>query len=178
MIWRGGRGGGGGGKGAYLVSAIPAKALYQAKKAARRPKPPPACCSDVAAPALPLALANSEHESMRKARSRVKNRRKNMMVDRSVQSSRMNVKMNQPARKKPSTEASSLASVYASSAWKPGVRRMAYESQKPPYDDSAVAPNVLPTAISLVARLAEKTQWYRNLSECMRARAKKQSRHT
>ncbi len=74
-----------------------------------------------------------------------------MMVDRSVQSSRMNVKMNQPVRKKPSTEASALASsAYASSAWKPGVSSMAYDSQKPPYDDSAVAPNVLPTAISLV----------------------------
>ena len=31
----------------------------------------------------------------------------------------------------------------------PGVRIMAKESQKPPYEDNAVAPKVLPTAISL-----------------------------
>jgi hypothetical protein len=31
----------------------------------------------------------------------------------------------------------------------PGVRIMANEIQNPPYEDSAVAPKVLPTAISL-----------------------------
>ena len=31
----------------------------------------------------------------------------------------------------------------------PGVRTIANEIQKPPYEDRAVAPNVLPTAISL-----------------------------
>lgn len=37
-----------------------------------------------------------------------------------------------------------------STIWNPpGVRMMANESQKPPYEDRAVAPNVLPTAISL-----------------------------
>ena len=32
----------------------------------------------------------------------------------------------------------------------PGVRIIAYEIQNPPYDERVVAPNVLPTAISLL----------------------------
>ena len=37
------------------------------------------------------------------------------------------------------------------SIWNPpGVRMIAKEIQKPPYEDRAVAPNVLPTAISLI----------------------------
>jgi hypothetical protein len=33
--------------------------------------------------------------------------------------------------------------------WKKGVRTIAKEIQKPPYEESAVAPKVFPTAISL-----------------------------
>ena len=36
----------------------------------------------------------------------------------------------------------------------PGVRMIAYEIQKPPKDESAVAPKVLPTAISLEKKSA------------------------
>lgn len=85
----------------YLVSAIPAKALYQARNAASIPKPPPALVSVVAEWAAPLLAAYSPQANMRKAKSRVKNSMKNMMVDRRVQSRRMVVKMNQPVRKKP-----------------------------------------------------------------------------
>lgn len=84
-----------------LESAIPANALYQAKKAASMPKTPPAFCRPRAAVSAPLFLAYSEQKRNKKARSRVKKRLKNMMVERRVQSRRMVVKMNQPVRNKP-----------------------------------------------------------------------------
>lgn len=56
-------------------------------------------------------------------------------------------------RKKPNEfakpRAPSPASIEAMMSKPPGVRIIANESQKPPYDDRAVAPKVLPTAISL-----------------------------
>lgn len=91
-------------KAAYLLSAIPEKALYHARKAAIMPKPPPALVSLLAESRAPLSSAYSAQASMRNARSRVKKSRKNMTVERSVQSSRMVVKMNQPVRKKPIAE--------------------------------------------------------------------------
>ena len=82
----------------YLSSAIPAKALYHAKKAANRPKYPPALIN-------PVLLLPSESEykcprnKNRNAKSKVKNSMKNATVERSVQIKRRVVKMNQPARK-------------------------------------------------------------------------------
>jgi hypothetical protein len=54
-------------------------------------------------------------------------------------------------RKKPmeSRKASALWPPSAVTTLKLGVRMRPKEIQKPPYDDSAVAPKVLPTAISL-----------------------------
>ena len=90
--------------------------------------------------------------SMRKARSRVKKREKNATVERSVQISRRKVKINHPIRYRPK-EFKKVASLIlarpVSMAKPPGVRIMANDNQKPPYDERAVAPNVLPTAISL-----------------------------
>jgi hypothetical protein len=90
---------------------------------------------------------------MRKARSSVKKRKKKATVDRRVHISRRKVKMNQPIRKRPkeSRKVLSLISWRALSIAKPGVRIIAKEIQKPPYDDRAVAPKVLPIAISLVS---------------------------
>lgn len=77
------------------VSAIPARALYQANRAARRPNAPPAMvrpwCGFPSASSLRYEMARK-----RKARSRVKKREKNATVDFRVQSRRMVVKMNQP----------------------------------------------------------------------------------
>jgi hypothetical protein len=82
--------------------------------------------------------------------SRKKNRQKKATVDRSVQITRMVVNMNQPARKKPMAWLRSSGVEYADTISKPpGVRIIAYEIQNAPYDEKAVAPNVLPTAISL-----------------------------
>ena len=94
--------------------------------------------------------------------SKKKNNKKKATVERSVQSSSTNVKMNQPSRKNPKAFAKSLTPApvgfpvvlsvvaYAATISKPpGVRTIAKESQKPPYEDRAVAPKVLPTAISL-----------------------------
>jgi len=134
------------------VSAIPAKALYHARKAASMPKPPPALVSFSADLRAPLLVAYSPQASMRKARSSVKKSMKNMTVDRSVHSNRMKVKTNQPVRKKPSAEFNESPELSNAAATpKLGVRMRAYEIQKPPYEDRAVAPKVLPTAISLSA---------------------------
>ncbi len=82
----------------HLESAIPAKALYQARKAASRPKTPPALLRLVAVLVAPSSLAKAALARHRKARSSVKNREKNMTVERSVKSSIMVVKINQPMR--------------------------------------------------------------------------------
>ena len=43
---------------------------------------------------------------------------------------------------------------------------MAKESQKPPYEDSAVAPKVLPTAISLRVKSVQGNQnWHASLPD-------------
>ncbi len=56
-------------------------------------------------------------------------------------------------RKNPTTSsnpaAPSAPMTVSSIAKPPGVKIIAKEIQKPPYDESAVAPKVLPTAISL-----------------------------
>ena len=100
----------------YLLSAIPANALYQARKAAIIPKPPPACVSLWAISVVPLLAANSPQASIRKAKSRVKNSMKNMTVDRKVHKSKMVVNMNQPVRKKPTADAPIFGSI-AVAAW-------------------------------------------------------------
>jgi hypothetical protein len=92
----------------------------------------------------------------RKAMSSVKKRKKNATVERRVHSSKMKVKMNQPMRKRPKelrNAASDLATSCVSMLTGAGMSTMAKEIQKPPYEDSAVAPKVLPTAISLVCGL-------------------------
>lgn len=133
-----------------LLSWIPAKALYQAKNAAKKPNRPPVFCRAKAAVALPKSLAYCSMARNKKHRSRVKKRRKKATVDRRVQRRMMVVKMNQPVKKKPSTLAT-LPAYGPSGAVMPhsGVKRMPYESQKPPYELRAVAPKVLPAAISL-----------------------------
>ena len=73
-----------------LVSAIPARALYQAANAASIPKAPPALRQAT------FPCWRYEIPSIRKARSRVKKRKKKATVERSVQRSRMKVKINQP----------------------------------------------------------------------------------
>ena len=80
-----------------------------------------------------------------------KKSRKKATLERRVQRSNKVVKINHPARKKPKAMSSVVPplAVYASMIPKPGVKMIAYEIQKPPYDDRAVAPKVLPTAISL-----------------------------
>ena len=76
-------------------SAIPARALYQAMKAARRPKKPPALMTGgLGLPALfvrryPIARR-------RKAMSRKKKRRKKARVERRVHISRSVVKIHHP----------------------------------------------------------------------------------
>lgn len=78
----------------FPVSAIPAKALYHAKKAAKMPKTPPAFI----APSLGAPSTRSAYPmpKRRNARSKVKNSKKNATVDRSVQSKRRKVKINHP----------------------------------------------------------------------------------
>lgn len=133
-----------------LLSWIPAKALYQAAKAAKKPKRPPVFCRAREAVALPKSAAYCSMARKKKARSRKKKRRKKATVDRRVQSRSTVVKMNQPVRKKPSTLAT-LPSYGPSGAVMPhsGVKRIPYEIQKPPYEPRAVAPKVLPAATSL-----------------------------
>ncbi len=108
--------------------------------------------------------------SSRNAMSKEKKREKKATVERSVQSTRIVVKMNQPfdyvskrrknwvqeqrptIKNSPNSSAKAFGPAVLSSfsIWNPpGVRMMANESQKPPYEESAVAPKVLPTAISL-----------------------------
>lgn len=89
----------------------------------------------------------------RKARSSVKNSEKKATVDRRVQTSSRVVKTNQPIRYKPNelrNGAGLSASSVSTMLKPPGVRMIAKEIQKPPYDERAVAPKVLPTANSLV----------------------------
>jgi len=82
------------------VSAIPARALYQAAKAANSPKYPPALIISMFG--IPVLLKKKwPIISKRKAMSTKKNKRKKATVDRSVQLNKMVVKMNQPARKRP-----------------------------------------------------------------------------
>jgi hypothetical protein len=140
--------------GTYLfeLSAIPASALYHAANAAMSPKAPPATIHP------PCGFAPSFWRypipSRRNAMSSVKKRKKNATVDRSVHKRRMVVKINQPIKKSPKElrKADSPPSFWRVLAISnpPGVRMMAKESQKPPYEERAVAPKVLPTAISLV----------------------------
>jgi hypothetical protein len=138
---------------AYLSSAIPANALYHAKSAAKIPKYPPALINLVSV--FPLSSAYKwPRKRKRNARSSVKKSMKKATVERRVQSRRMVVKMNQPARKYPKALLKSLtpavAPLYSSIMLNPpGVRTIATEIQKPPYDERAVAPKVFPTAISL-----------------------------
>lgn len=75
-----------------------------------------------------------------------------LSVERSVQNNKMVVKMNQPIKKRPNEFRKSLEVPPprpVTMLKPPGVRMMAKEIQKPPQDESAVAPNVFPTAISL-----------------------------
>lgn len=74
---------------------MPAKALYQAVNAARRPKKPPALM--MGGFGWPVESRwRYPIPSRRKARSRVKKRKKKATVDFSVQMSSIVVKMNQP----------------------------------------------------------------------------------
>ena len=77
-----------------LGSAMPASALYHAKKAARMPKAPPARKQPVFG--SPPDGCRYATPRKRKVRSSVKNSRKNATVDFKVQMSKMKVKMNQP----------------------------------------------------------------------------------
>jgi len=89
--------------------------------------------------------------SSKNAISSQKNSRKNMTVERSVQSNNIVVKMNQPIKNNPneSRNVDDVPPPRAVTISKPpGVRMIANEIQKPPYEDKAVAPKVLPTAIS------------------------------
>lgn len=79
----------------FEVSAIPARALYQAKKAAANPKPPPALTQEGLGWSSEFSYMYAM-ASMRKARSRVKKRRKNARVDFKVQTRSTVVKINQP----------------------------------------------------------------------------------
>lgn len=94
----------------------------------------------------------------RKAISRVKKSEKNATVERRVHRSKMKVNMNHPIRYKPKELRKVSSLIFArpvSISKPPGVKMMAKDNQNPPYDDSAVAPKVLPTAISLeIVRLA------------------------
>jgi len=134
----------------FELSAIPARALYHAANAAKRPKAPPAtmqpCCG------CTPSFCRYPMPSIRNAMSSVKNRKKKATVERRVQMTKIVVKMNQPIRYRPNEfrKFDSLTSASVLSIAKPpGVRMMANDSQKPPYEESAVAPKVFPTAISL-----------------------------
>ena len=79
----------------FESSARPARALYQAKNAAKIPNTPPALMiGGFGAPAA--SRWRYPIPSRRKAKSRVKKREKNATVERRVQRTRMVVKMNQP----------------------------------------------------------------------------------
>jgi hypothetical protein len=77
-----------------LESAIPAKALYQARNAARIPNPPPALMAVLFG--APLEWSRYPIPRQRKARSSVKKSEKNATVDLRVQSKSRKVKINQP----------------------------------------------------------------------------------
>jgi hypothetical protein len=78
----------------FEVSAIPAKALYQARNAARIPNPPPALMS--VGSGAPSTRWRLPIPSIKKAKSSVKKSMKNATVDFRVQIKRRKVKMNQP----------------------------------------------------------------------------------
>jgi hypothetical protein len=123
---------------------------YHAVKAARIPKAPPALRRPVwGAPSL---CSKYERARNRKAMSSVKKSVKKATVERSVQISSRKVKMNQPMRYSPKESRKGVgdsASNVEAISKPPGVRMMAVPIQKPPYEDRAVAPKVLPRAISL-----------------------------
>lgn len=77
-----------------LLSAIPAKALYQAKKAPSRAKSPPAFINFSFG--APSTLKRYPRESKRMAMSTKKKREKNAKVDLRVSIVIIVVKMNQP----------------------------------------------------------------------------------
>ena len=82
-----------------LLSARPARALYQETKAVKKPKRPPALV--IFAFAVPVASwYRYPIPSSKKVISRKKKRRKNATVDLRVQNRRTVVKMNQPYLKK------------------------------------------------------------------------------
>lgn len=157
-----------------LLSAIPARALYQAAKADRRPKRPPAFWS--LRLGKPPEGSKKASPRSRKVMSRKKKSRKNATVDLRVHRTRMKVKINQPCdcqlapcktevvrvngsglltnRNRPSEARNS--SFRVASMWNPpGVRTIAKATQKPPYEDRAVAPKVFPTAISLRSKISK-----------------------
>lgn len=78
----------------FDVSAMPARALYQAANAARIPKAPPALMQDVLG--CPPEGWRYPMASRRNARSSVKNKKKKATVDLNVQNKRRVVKMNHP----------------------------------------------------------------------------------
>lgn len=78
----------------FEVSAIPASALYQARKAAIIPKAPPARVRPILAPAAPGYRYDRARK--RNAKSSVKNSRKKASVDLSVHMSKIVVKINHP----------------------------------------------------------------------------------
>lgn len=135
----------------FESSIIPANTLYHATKDVRSPKNPPALMmGGFGKPSLlrcryPMA-------SRSKVKSTVKNRKKNAKVDRRVSRRRSVVNMNQPIKKKPNESKNipgpPAASMVSGIANPPGVRVIAKAIQKPPYEDSAVAPKVFPIAIS------------------------------
>jgi hypothetical protein len=137
---------------AYLLSAIPANALYQAAKAAKSPKYPPALIHEAFGPYEPLGPMELDKYPIprrRNAMSRKKNSRKKATVDLKVHIKSKVVKIHHPIRNTPKA-LTNLLPLYASTISNPpGVSTMANDNQNPPYDDKAVAPNVFPTAISL-----------------------------
>lgn len=116
-----------------LESAIPARALYQAKNAARIPKAPPALMAEIRG--APSTRARYPIPRQRNARSRVKKREKKATVDLTVQMSNKKVKMNQPNIKNPkeSRNRGLVGPPRDETILKPpGVRTIAKEIQKPP----------------------------------------------
>ena len=90
----------------YLSSAIPAKALYQARNAANNAKYPPALIIGVLG--APSVACKYPILRSKNAMSRVKKSKKKATVERSVQISSKNVKMNHPIRKNPKAFAKSF----------------------------------------------------------------------
>jgi len=121
--------------------------------AARIPKAPPALKRPVwGAASAPSLCSRYARPSIKNAMSSVKKSVKKATVERRVQINRRKVKMNQPMRYSPkeSRKGTGDSASSVDAIWKPpGVKMMAVPIQKPPYDARAVAPKVLPRAISL-----------------------------